>query len=506
MRLTFKITLFFIGGICLVMAFHGYERIHRETELFETQMRRDHYGIAQPLAVIIGRAWDEFDEDFANQLVESSNEADERIRIRWVWADLSGPDRIRPGAPDGTAQTLADGMAVSWIDRDQIGAGRLYTYMPVVLEGQRVGALELSESFEREQAYVEASKIRIVGTTLLILLMAAGIAWATGLAFIARPVELLIGKARDIGRGDLDTPLDLTGHGELTQLAREMNLMGEQLSTARERINEETAARIEALQQLRHADRLKTVGTLSAGLAHELGTPLNVISMRSRMIERAEVEGEDAQKNGAIIYEQTARITEIIRQLMDFARVHHLSKEEVRVAAVVEQALTLIAPIAEKKRVSMELHSGDVDPIGEIDSDQFVQVMTNLLVNAMHACEEAGGDVEIFITEIDRMHPEDEEVALTSYVAVEVRDTGKGIAQEDLEKIFEPFYTTKPVGEGSGLGLSVSYGIVREHGGWIEVESELDVGTTFTVVLPRKESPGAENQALEQKAAPRERV
>lgn len=478
MRLTFKITLFFIGGICLIMVWHGHARIERETELFETQMRRDHYAIAQPLAVTLGHAWDEFGEDFAHQLVETANEADDWIRIRWVWADIEGTERIRPDAPHDTGAKLAEGMAISWIDRDQIQAGRLYTYVPVVLDGQRVGALELSESLERERIYVEASKIRIAGTTLLIVLMASGIAWLTGLIFIARPIEALIGKARAIGRGDLHTPLVLDGFGELSQLAGEMNLMSDQLATARERIEEESAARISVLQQLRHADRLKTVGTLSAGLAHELGTPLNVISMRSKMIEAGEVDGDEARRNAAIIAEQTDRITGIIGQLMDFARTRALQKEEVSVAAVVEQALTLVRPTAAKQGVAMELHCNDEGLTAEMDADQFVQVVTNLLVNAMHACEEGGGAVIVSVEPTENAQ---------SYVAVEVKDDGVGISQDDMEQIFEPFYTTKPVGEGSGLGLSVSYGIVREHGGWIDVKSKEGQGATFTIVLPRKE-------------------
>lgn len=487
MRLTFKITLFFIGGICLVMTWHGLSRVERETDLFETQMRRDHYSIAQPLAMTSGRAWDQFGEAFVYELVESANEADERMRIRWVWTDADSPERIRPEAPDETGAKLARGMAVSWVDRDQIRAGRLYTYVPVVLDQDRVGALELSESFQRQQAYLDDSKIRIAGTTILILVMAAGIAWMTGLLFIARPVEALIGKARAIGEGDLGTPLELRHHGELSQLAGEMNLMSDQLATARKQLREESEARIAALQQLRHADRLKTVGTLSAGLAHELGTPLNVISMRAKMIEEREVDPQGAVDNAAIIAEQTERISRIIGQLMDFARVRSLQKEAVRVTSVIDEALELVKPIAEKKDIEMWFDRGDCDLVAEIDADQFVQVLTNLLVNAMHACEEAdGGRVAISVDELDRIHPDEDGDALHPYVAVAVRDDGIGISEQQLEQVFEPFFTTKPVGQGSGLGLSVSYGIVREHGGWIEVDSDPGDGATFTVILPRK--------------------
>lgn len=486
MRLTFKITLFFIGGIGLLMAWHGLSSIERETELFENQMRRDHYAIAQPLAVMVGQAWNQFGEPFAHELVESSNEADERVRVRWVWTGAEGRERIRPEIPDEIGGKLSRGLAVSWVDQDQSQGGRLYTYVPVVLEDGRVGALELSESFERQRAYVEDTKSRVLRTMLLLVLVAGGIAWVTGLLFIARPVKALIGKAREIGEGNLDRKLEMPAYGELTELAREMNLMSEQLASTRRQLEEESNARLEALRQLRHADRLKTVGTLAAGLAHELGTPLNVISMRAKMIESGEVQGDSAEDNAGVIVEQTDQISRIIRQLMDFARVSSLQKEVVQLVSVVEQAMGLVGPIAEKKEVELVLETPGSELGAEVDTDQFVQVLTNLLVNAMDACsEKGGGTVQVSVRRLERIHPDDEEPdEWNCYAGVEVRDDGIGISDDEIDEIFEPFFTTKEVGEGSGLGLSVSYGIVREHGGWIEVDSQQGKGTTFTVIVP----------------------
>ncbi len=488
MRLAFKITLFFIGGICLVMAWHGWTSIERETELFESQMRRDHYSIARPLALMVGRAWDEFGEGLAFELVESANDADDQVRVRWVWTEAGGEERIRPGAPVETGSKLADGMAMSWIDRDQIHAGRLYTYVPVVLEQERIGALEISESFERKQAYLDDTRWHLVQTTLLILVLAAAMAWLTGLLFVARPVEALIERARGIGRGELRSPLKLEGHGELSQLAREMNLMSDQLALTREQLEEESEARLAALRQLRHADRLKTVGTLAAGIAHELGTPLNVILMRARMIAEQEVEGESARQSADAITDQTERISGIIEQLMDFARVRSLQKVELAVVQVVEQAVGLVEPIAQNKGVEVELGDCDSTLKSEIDADQFTQVLTNLLVNGMHACEDEGGRVEVEVGSVERIHPEEGGEEMRTYVEVSVSDNGHGIEEEELEQVFEPFFTTKDVGEGTGLGLSVSYGIAREHGGWIEVESEAGQGSTFRVIVPIRQN------------------
>jgi signal transduction histidine kinase len=251
-----------------------------------------------------------------------------------------------------------------------------------------------------------------------------------------------------------------------------------------ERLGEERKGREIATEQLRHADRLTTVGKLASGIAHELGTPLNVVSGRARLIQNGEVEGSEAVDSARIVVEQAERMTALIKQLLDFARPRALSKVPVNVTGLAARVAELVATISRKANVTVEIVSSDQDLRVEADEGQLHQVLTNLVVNAIQAMP-AGGTVRVEARLVDQVPPPYVGGELQSWLAVEVCDAGVGMDDATRKRIFEPFFTTKPVGEGTGLGLSVTWGIVREHGGWIDVASTLSKGSTFTVYLPR---------------------
>jgi signal transduction histidine kinase len=146
--------------------------------------------------------------------------------------------------------------------------------------------------------------------------------------------------------------------------------------------------------------------------------------------------------------------------------------------------LDLLRPLGAKKHVALCLENGQTRPV-EIDANQFEQVVTNLVVNAIHAMDHEG-DVTVRISEERISPPADIQGDAREFACVRVTDRGAGIEAEHVQHIFEPFFTTKDVGEGTGLGLSVAYGIVRDHGGWIAVKSEVGKGTEFAVYLPHE--------------------
>jgi two-component system, NtrC family, sensor kinase len=245
----------------------------------------------------------------------------------------------------------------------------------------------------------------------------------------------------------------------------------------------QTDAKMRALSQLRHADRLATVGRLAAGLAHELGTPLNVVQARARQMASGALGSKDVAEKSGIIVEQVARMTKLIRQLLDFARKGELQPTEVDVRALVDRAVTLLEPIVRKRGVSLAV-SGSAEPLrGHIDPEQMTQVVLNLVMNAVHATE-SGKAVSIALGRGRAVPPAEDGRSEQPCLRIEVLDAGSGIAPDALPHIFEPFFTTKDVGEGTGLGLSVAYGIVKDHGGWIDVTSRLGEGSAFTVWLP----------------------
>ncbi len=250
-------------------------------------------------------------------------------------------------------------------------------------------------------------------------------------------------------------------------------------------LQSEHASRMEAVALLRHADRLKTVGVLASGIAHELGTPLNVVSGHAKMIIAGETSGDETVQSARTIVEQTDRITAIVRQLLDFAR---RGKPELAVAdleAVVAGAAKMMAVLAQKRGVIIEIEPATADASAtHIDANQIQQVLVNLIQNAIQSMPR-GGRLQIAVRR-EQAAPPDGAVE-KSCVRVVVRDEGDGIREQDLPHIFDPFFTTRGIGEGTGLGLCVAYGIVRDHDGWITVASEVGKGSEFSVFLPARE-------------------
>ncbi|HWU88930.1 MAG TPA: ATP-binding protein, partial [Kofleriaceae bacterium] len=294
-----------------------------------------------------------------------------------------------------------------------------------------------------------------------------------------RPISRLTAKARRVGTGDLSGPLQLGQRDELGELAAEINDMCERLS-------EERLAREQATEQLRHADRLTTVGKLASGLAHELGTPLNVVRGRAKLIVDGEVDDREALDSARIVVEQAERMTALIRQLLDFARPRAPLAAPINIARLARRVCELVATIARKASVTLVPPPDDEDLLALADDAQLTQVLANLVVNAIQATPPGGG-VTIAAHVVEQVPPPyvGGDPAPRPWMALEVRDTGSGMDESTRSRVFEPFYTTKEVGDGTGLGLSVSWGIVREHGGWIDVASTPGAGSTFTVYLPR---------------------
>jgi len=474
MRLTRKFIAALVVGVALVALVQGYLDYNREREVFDRQMQGEAKALGRALGRGVADVWTRDGEAAAREFLDSSTPKGERVLVRWVWRDAKGHDA--PRVPREQLEPMVQREAVTISDHER---GYLFTYIPVEVPEPRVGGLEITQSFEVFDTYVRDSlRNQIIGSAAAVAI-AAILALGLGVVFIGRPISKLATKARRVGTGDLTEPLDLKQRDELGELANEINLMCERLS-------EEQAARARATEQLRHADRLTTVGKLASGLAHELGTPLNVVSGRAKLIADREVEGEDALDSARIVGEQAERMTALIRQLLDFARPRAPKPAPLNVATLAARVCQLIATIARKADVKLVPPLPDETLRLEADDGQLTQVLTNLVVNAIQAIGEHG-TVEIVARKVDQAPPPYVGGSTSTgqaWMAIEVRDTGAGMDDATRERIFEPFFTTKEVGDGTGLGLSVSWGIVREHGGWIDVASEPSRGSTFTVYLP----------------------
>lgn len=269
------------------------------------------------------------------------------------------------------------------------------------------------------------------------------------------------------------------------------NLLGEALifllfsytmASLRERIDNEMSLRLSALEELRHAERLNTIGKLASGVAHELGTPLNVISGRAELIYTGRVDLAGAKGQARIIGEQADRMTRIIRGLLDFGRRSGTETHAANLLQLSEETTELLRVLA--KKVDVEIVVSGRDTKARVNRWEIQQVLSNLLTNAIQSMP-AGGRIEISVDHEQIILPENGDRESRPYACITVRDHGPGIEPQILPKIFDPFFTTRNVGEGTGLGLSIAYGIVRDHGGSLRVQSALGEGTTFQVFLPR---------------------
>lgn len=248
-------------------------------------------------------------------------------------------------------------------------------------------------------------------------------------------------------------------------------------------LTRETTARIATVEQLRHRDRLAMVGQISSGIAHEIGTPLNVIAGRARLITEPDATLDEARRHAGAILEQSERVASIIRQLLDFARRRGPQRDEMSLRDLAERVLGMLRPLAVKRQVELILEPSSLPAIAAVDVMQIEQALGNLVMNSIQAIND-GGAVRVAVQEVQKDSPAEVGGRATRYAVLTVEDNGTGIAQENLAHIFEPFFTTQCAGEGTGLGLSITDEIIRDHGGWIEVKSQPWKGSLFTVFLP----------------------
>jgi two-component system NtrC family sensor kinase len=237
---------------------------------------------------------------------------------------------------------------------------------------------------------------------------------------------------------------------------------------------EEEAQRLQ--QQIRHADRLATIGELAAGVAHELNEPLGNILGFAQLAGKSQDVGEQTRRDLQKIVSASLYAREIIKKLMFFSRQAPAQKVDVDLNKVVDDVLSLLRPRCEKAGLTVAVDQASAPPLVRGDAAQLQQVLVNLVVNAIQAMPD-GGTLHL------QTHRDGETVRVV------LEDTGVGIAPENLGRVFMPFFTTKDVGEGTGLGLAVVHGIVTLHGGSVRVESEVGEGTRFEVELPQSGTP-----------------
>jgi signal transduction histidine kinase len=483
MKLAAKLVSILVFGMLIILAVDSYFTARRDIEIFETDMKQDAHLLGRAMKGPITDIWLTRGQERALKIISEFNEGESILHVRWVWLNAPPDDPYGPSISREKLGMVMQGQEGTFEKRYKNSAGYLYTYVPMEVDEKKPGALELSESLLRLDAFNRLSLIRTTIRMGELSLVAGLAALLLGFGMIGRPLQRLIGKVHRVAQGDLSGPLVFRGRDEFSELAVAVNAMCRQLDESQKKVLNETAARITAVEQLRHADRLRTIGELASGIAHELGTPLNVVSGRASLIATGSLSEAEIVESATIIKAQSERMTTTIRHFLSFARRRSSQKSSVDLRQIVHKTLDLMAPLGHKQKAILNFTGDDNPARTMVDAEQIQQVLTNLIVNALQAMPQ-GGTVEVGICREYTRPPGALEGSDGEYLSVYVRDEGEGIAETNLQHIFEPFFTTKDIGKGTGLGLSIAYGIVQEHGGWIDVKSKKGKGSCFFVYLP----------------------
>lgn len=339
--------------------------------------------------------------------------------------------------------------------------------------GERRARLVLVRTTTDVERDLQATRRRVAGSLavyVFLLLLTTVIATRF---WVGAPLARMVAHIRRVRAGDLSVPPHPSlRRDEIGETVHEFERLVEDLASARARLEAETEARRGFERVVREMDKLATLGQLAAGLAHEIGSPLQVLEGRLTSLEKRADDPDETRRLAGIAREQAARITRIVARLSNLTR-RPTSPTRFDPREPVRSILALLEPEARRRGVRLEVELSDV-PAMHADPDALQQITLNLVRNAIEATSE-GGTVSV------RLEPVGEES-----IALDVRDTGRGMSHEDRGRAFEPFFTTRA--DGTGLGLAVVRGIVTELRGEIALDSTLDVGTHVRVVLPCSEA------------------
>jgi signal transduction histidine kinase len=491
-KLGTRLTLYLSLVIILVLSGYGYFHVHSRRETLKHMMQIEVRSIGEILRVSLEKISLPRELAYVQELLDAVSEPERTLGGLFAYAETG--QVFRSQSLEGEIGALVDLVTRAIQEdrpREEFGIHRKvpvfsYSFPLRDKKGKLIGGVAVIQNASFMEKDIQ-NAARIIFFIILVLI---GGVLILILFFTRKWITLPFARLRQgiqaMSGGDLDTQIDLRGRDEVSGLARAFNQLASSLKEARQRIAQEGESRLELERNLRQSEKLATIGQLASELAHEIGTPLNIIGGRAELTLRRIEDPESIRKNLDIISRQAERITRIIQQLLGFVRKKRVEKRPLKILHVLENTLTLLEQKIEKQGVRVVKNIPSNLPPVQGDADQLQQVFLNLILNALQAMPR-GGTLRLSASSgtfsreglQDRGRP---------CVEVLVEDTGGGMDKEVLGRIFTPFFTTKIDEKGTGLGLTVTQGIVQEHDGWIEVQSEAAKGSRFKVYLPEAQS------------------
>jgi two-component system NtrC family sensor kinase len=437
--------------------------LRREEALFRSDMERDLSVLAAHLRGVAEVEWGRERGDALAPVLDAAADADSRVTVEWHRKPVEAPGVQERGG------------ALVWVE-------------PVRVGGRSVGEIVLTEPLAPMHAYLRSTLVRLWVRTFLLIAGGLIVARLLSHRLIGRRLDRLVAFAAETGSGMLGRRVDVGGHDEITRLGTSLGTMSQALAKARQEAERSNDERLTMLEHLRHADRLATLGRLAGSVAHELGTPLNVVMGHANRISEGVQSPGETKESAATIHRQVKRMETTIRDVLGFVRQAPGEEKEIDLNAVVESVGALLLPLARRRGVRLEVEGTPVPASVRGREVALEQALSNLVANAIDASPE-GGRIAISLAREERVQKAGGRA--WPVVVARVSDQGPGVAEADIARLFDAFYTSKAAGQGTGLGLWLAEGIVRDHGGAIEVGNLEAGGACFAMVLPASEVEGS---------------
>lgn len=471
-----NLIVFIIAPLALILLAAGTLAQRSYEAYLERRMQEDVELVARALQMPMGRAVERGHEGVLERALESVSNINRVFGIYVYDADgelLTSSGDVGLDPPQLPGSDISDA-ADEQSRYAEVSGRRVYNYfVPLLDSGNRViGLLHVTRRASEIDASIATLRERVAMLALILIGLVSMMVVIGHRAAIGRPLHRLRTSMRRVEEGDRDHRAALEGPYEIREVARTLNEMLDGLDHAEQEILQQKEAQFRLEQRLKHTEKLAAIGQLAAGVAHELGTPLAVIDGKAQRALRR----DDLDANQRLVLRdvrsQVRRTEEIVRQLLDFGRRSSLNMRAASPFGIMHNAAEAARPRAEAANVALSI---DLEPSAEpiqVDPLAMERVLSNLIDNAIDAAP--GGIVRL-------QYERDDECS--RFI---ISDSGPGIPPAKVERVLEPFYTTKDVGQGTGLGLSVAHGIVQEHGGTMSVGTSTDGGAAITITIPHR--------------------
>lgn len=488
MKLGTKLTLSLSLIILVVLSGYGTFHILSRRDILIRKMKVEVKSIGWTIKVALGKAVLQKDVTFIQELIDAVSEPEQTLGALVYLQDKEL--LLHSNSLEGDFDPLLALIKKSAQEDLPQEAFGVYKKVPIFSytfplkdnKGKTIGGVSILQQTSFVEEDIKRAEWGIFITILILIGGTVALIHFSTRQWITEPISQLMGGIKNMAKGDLQTRIELRRGDELSELGQAFNQMAVDLKEAQDRIIEEAETKLKLERDLRQSEKLAAIGQLASGLAHEIGTPLNIISGRVELAKRKLDDKEGVQRNLDIVIQQTERITKIIQRLLGFVRKKKPEQRNFNITTLLETTLDFLDYEIQKQKVKVVRETGTPLPFVTGDPDQLQQVFLNIVLNAIQSMSE-GGTLRLTAssTWISRGGLEDDP---RQYVEVCVEDAGMGMEREVMEKIFNPFFTTKEKDRGTGLGLTISQGIVQEHEGWVEAESEVGKGSVFKVYLP----------------------